>query len=822
MSEQSAPGTDALASLRGSGARRGPRASGGAQGLVRAAAVCILAAAIVACGDPQERAAGYMARAQQLYDQGDYVKAKLEAQNALQITPKDAQAHYLLALIAEQQQEFRPMVQRLLMAVDSDPGMVPARVKLGTLYFFGQAYEQAQEQADAAAALAPDDPNVRVLKARLLLQNKEQQAAIAELDSALATDPKLIDAILLRAAAAALTDPAEGLRILDEAVERVDKDKAKPLRQVRIAILAQQGRSEDVEQEFRALIGDYPQDEEFQYQLARFYASQGRVDDAEQVMRRVVTNAPEDDVSARLGLAQFLAQMRSPAAAEEALEAFVAENPNQPELRIALGRLYEATGNTAGALSVYEELGKRDPKSKQGLAARTRVAALRIAAGETDAGREIISGVLADAPDHAEALLIRAGLRVRDQQFEDAVADVRTVLRKEPENARAMLLLARTHALMDDRVLAKDAYRRLLAMDAGNVEAPRELAALEAEDKNFEAAEDVLRQRIKVAPADVDAATRLVNLLQSQQAWGEAEQEARRIAALPESKGIGEFLLARLYHAQNKNVDAAAAYRQALDKNPGLTLAVDGLAATLMDMGRRDEATALVSDYAQKNPDNLTAKYLQGGLLARQGDKGAAARIFNEIVAARPDASMAWAALANLNSDDADARIEAYKRGLAANPGNAELGLLLGTEYERARRYDEAIAHYQELLAVNPGIDIAANNLASLLLDHRSDAKSHQQALELAKRLENASNPAMLDTVCWAYYRNGQPERALRFCERAVAAAGEVPLLRYHLGMAYLANNNPAGAKQELERAVRSADADFPGLAEAKATLGKL
>ena len=29
-----------------------------------------------------------------------------------------------------------PMIQQLLMAVDSDPNMVPARVKLGTLYFF--------------------------------------------------------------------------------------------------------------------------------------------------------------------------------------------------------------------------------------------------------------------------------------------------------------------------------------------------------------------------------------------------------------------------------------------------------------------------------------------------------------------------------------------------------------------------------------------------------------------------------------------------------------------------------------------------------------
>lgn len=783
---------------------------------------CVLAAVLTACGSPEERASAYMKKAHELYDSGDYVKAKLEAQNAVQITPKDADAHFLLALVAEKQEEFRAMIQRLQMAVDADPNLVPARVKLGSLYFFGQAYEQAEEEAKAATALAPDDPEVRVLNARLLLQKKEKDAAIKELDAALARNPDLVDAILLRAAAEALTDPAAGLKFLDDAVTRLDKEKAKPLRQVRIAFLAQQNRAGDVEQEFRNLIADYPKDEEFQYQLARFYASQGRVDDAEKVMRAAVTNAPEDDVNARLSLAQFLAQMRNPAAAQDALEAFVAENPNQPELRVALGRLYEATGQPDAALGVYEELARRDPKSKAGLGARVRVAALRIAKGELEKGREDVTAVLADEPDQPEALLLRAGLRVRDQKYDDAVADVRTVLRKEPQNARAMLLLARTHALMGDRVLAKDAYRRLLGVDPKNAESPRELAALEAQDKNFDAAEDVLRERNRIEPGDVDASVRLIDLLGSQSAWSEAEQEAKRLAALPDGKGIGEFQLARLLRAQKKNAEAAQAYRQALEKNPGLTLAVEGLAATLTELGKRDEAVAIVNDYAKKNPDNLSAKYLQGGVLARQGDKAAATKIFNEIITAKPDASMAWAALANLNRDDPEGRIEAYRRGLAANPGNAELGLLLGTEYEQGRRYDEAIAHYQELLKANPGIDIAANNLASLLLDYRDDAASHKQALEIANRLASSDNPAVLDTVCWAHYRNKDFARAVQFCERAVAKAGQVPLLRYHLGMAYLANNNPEGAKQELQLAVGTAKQDFPGLAEARAALAKL
>jgi tetratricopeptide (TPR) repeat protein len=538
-------------------------------------------------------------------------------------------------------------------------------------------------------------------------------------------------------------------------------------------------------------------------------------------MRSVVSVDP-NDIEARLGLAQFLAQMRSPEAAEQALEAFVAESPEQWELQTALGRLYEATGKPDAAIDVYQKVAVGDPKSREGLAARVRVAALSINKGEMEKGVAGINAVLQDAPDNAEALLIRAGLRVRDRQFDDAVADIRTVLRKEPENQRAMLLLARTHTLAGETVLAKDAYRRLLAADPQNADAPRELAVLEATGKNFDGAEEILRQRLKVEPGDVDSAARLVDLLASQKAWPEAEAEARRIAELPEGKAVGALQLGRVYRAQEKNAEAVTAFREALAASPRWTLALEGLVSTLNAMGRRDEALATLREYIDANPEDLSARFLEGGVRARGGDTEAAEKIFNEIVNEKPQASLAWAALAGLSSDDPAKRIEAYRRGLAANPGNAELGLLLGTEYEQAGRFDEAIAHYQELLAANPALDVAANNLASLLLDYRADAASHAQALELAKRLESNANPAVLDTVGWAYYRSGQYARAVSFLERAVAGAGQVPVLRYHLGMAYLASDNPAGARQELQQALSLAKADFPGIEEARATLKRL
>ncbi len=58
--------------------------------------------------------------------------------------------------------------------------------------------------------------------------------------------------------------------------------------------------------------------------------------------------------------------------------------------------------------------------------------------------------------------------------------------------------------------------------------------------------------------------------------------------------------------------------------------------------------------------------------------------------------------------------------------------------------------------------------------------------------------------------------------ERVVGKAGQFPVFRYHLGMAYLKAGNTVGAKQELQKAVDKVEGDYPGLAEARTTLATL
>ena len=109
--------------------------------------VVATAVILVACGSPQERAANYLVKAREYYAAGDYVKARLEAQNAAQVEPKNAQVRFLLAQIAEQQKLYQEMFGHLLVTVDVEPSNVEARLLLGSLYFSSQSWGEAAKQA---------------------------------------------------------------------------------------------------------------------------------------------------------------------------------------------------------------------------------------------------------------------------------------------------------------------------------------------------------------------------------------------------------------------------------------------------------------------------------------------------------------------------------------------------------------------------------------------------------------------------------------------------------------------------------------------------
>ena len=165
--------------------------------LTRTIGAAALLSLLVACASPAEKAAAYVAKAQKLYDAGDYEQAGLEIRNAVQVEPKNAKARYLMALLAEQKEDFKGMFNGLLVAVDADPSNIEARLKLGMVFIAIGDWVHATEQSDALQKLAPEDARVVLLQARVDLQNGKLTAARTGLEKSIQLDPANSDPVLI-------------------------------------------------------------------------------------------------------------------------------------------------------------------------------------------------------------------------------------------------------------------------------------------------------------------------------------------------------------------------------------------------------------------------------------------------------------------------------------------------------------------------------------------------------------------------------------------------------------------------------------------------
>ena len=133
------------------------------------------------------------------------------------------------------------------------------------------------------------------------------------------------------------------------------------------------------------------------------------------------------------------------------------------------------------------------------------------------------------------------------------------------------------------------------------------------------------------------------------------------------------------------------------------------------------------------------------------------------------------------------------------------LRLALAGSLEHSGNFDGAISEYEGLLKQDPGSIIVANNLASLLADHRTDKASLDRAAALAAVLQKSPLPQFKDTLGWVNYRQGDYKAALPLLETAATALAGVPLVHYHLGMAYVAVGQTGKASEQFKTALKEA-----------------
>ncbi len=296
-----------------------------------------------------------------------------------------------------------------------------------------------------------------------------------------------------------------------------------------------------------------------------------------------------------------------------------------------------------------------------------------------------------------------------------------------------------------------------------------------------------------------------------------------KVKELLPDQPVGYYRLGLIYQAQKKFDKAVAEFDLAIAKSPKSLEPLNAVVALLVSQGQHEKAIARINQVLAADPNNVAAHLMLGETYANQKKMAEAQAEFRKVIGINPRVQAAYIGLSIIQTSLGDAKgaIATLQQGLAAVPDDGRLTMSLAETYQRMGDFDKAIATYDAILTKQPKLDVAANNLASLLIDYKGDKPNLDKALTLAKRFESSENPAFLDTLGWAYYKLGQYDLALPFLQKSVGKAPQAHVLQYHLGAALYKKGDMKSAKEHLQKSL-AGEAKYPGADDAKAMLAKL
>ena len=785
-----------------------------------------LALALAACGSKEGRIESGLEKGADFVRESDWDKANVEVRNVLQIDPKNARAYFIAAKVSEGQREPQRAYGQYLKAMELKPDLTDAKVGLARLFLFNGELARADTAVKEVLAADPRHIDARTLQAALLAREGKSAEAMVIAKEVVAAGGKVPadSSLLLAGLHANQREWPQALAVLESALKADPKHLG--LLQATVDLAASNPQDAGIAAKatgfYQRAAAESPKNHELWLAWARYHLSRKETDLAEKVMRDAIKAQP-DDGKRRLALLDFLLAARGTDVAEKQYVASITEKPRDMALRFGLANLYRTSNRHADAQKVLMEIVELSDDAPSMVTSRTQLAAYRLAAGKLDDARTLLAEVLKVNPRDNAALVLRGRLHLMADHPRDAVVDLRGALRDQPGAVEIVQLLAQAHRAAGEPQLAREVLADAVKAKTDDPNLRALLAADMADAKDFKSAHAELDAAIKALPR----ATRLYEL-KSQIAIRQkdlvlAQKTLEQLKAARPKDSVAYVRLAQMHTGQNKFEAALKEYDAAIAAVPTDVAPYVAGVGLLSGLKRYDEAVARIQARMAADPGNaLLHQQLTGEVALLRRDFAGAEKAYRSVITAAPTLTNGYLNLAKVlgAKGDTAGALAVLVEGEKTLIADRALPMARADWLTRLKRYDEAIALYDELRTRHPDDDTVVNNLAYLLAEVKGDKASTERALTLASRFAGSRNPGHLDSLGWIHYQLGQYDKAVPLLEKAVALAPPSPLLQLHLGKALVKQGDAARGKALIQRAIDS-KADLPRLEEARALLAQ-
>jgi tetratricopeptide (TPR) repeat protein len=782
--------------------------------------LALVAFLLVGCSSSEERAQSYYEHGKELLAAKDYDRAEVEFRNAVQYDKRLLPAWRDLAQVEELTHKWGPLTVALRNVLELDPNDVAARLKLGRLLLVGGVVDDALRLANDVKAPDDQNPDLLALKGAILFKLKDTDGAIREAQAALKIDPTNTGAMFVLAG----NDFAKGdlkgaLSILNNDAMAKRTDIGVSL--FKLQILEKSQALPESEALLKKLIELYPQETAFKSELIRLYLFQHRNDDAEQVQRAIVAANPSD-VQAHLDLIRLLTVTKGPAGAEQETLALINGGGDVFRYQLALAQLKFGQGKADDAIGLLNKLISDDSSAEHVQMARVNLAEIYMGQKKSDAAAAAVADILKADARNISGLKLRAVMRIEGGQLEEAIADLRQALNDQPQAADLMVMLAIAYERSGSIDLADKQFADAVRVSNFNPEVTLNYTAFLQRRGNLAHAEDVLIDLADRWPENVQVLSALAQVRLAREEWAGAQDVAEIIKRIGSNPVLGDELLGAALAGRNKNDESIVALQNAYQAQPNATQPMNALVRAYLRAQKPDQAIGFLQSVLKASPSNAEAYVLLGSVQLTLKSPDEARKSFMAAIAKQPANVVGYRALADyyIAQKNYDEALKVINAGLKQQPDSFPLHLALADILERSENYDGAIAEYESLLTKDSGSMVVANNLASLLADHRTDKASLDRAVQLATMLQKSPMPQFKDTLGWVRYRQGDYKSALPLLDDAATALPNA-LVHYHLGMAYLSTGQPAKASEQFKLGLAQSPADRGLEEQIRAALAK-
>ncbi len=782
--------------------------------IVLVAAVLLIAA----CTTPEKAKAQYVARGEALLKDKKFQEASLEFRNALQIDEKLADAHWGLANAYEGLQRYQEAFEEMKEVANLDANNLDVRVRLGNYFLMGGKQSPAavsEAERLAKEVLQKDANNIEghILMGSVLFAQEHKTEAFAELNRAIEIDPKRVESYLSLARFHAQTN---------------DLATAESIYQRAISVNSASALAH--------------------YEYGKFLVQSKRLDNAEVEFQKAI-QADGNNREARFILASFYLVNRQFNKAEDAYKALAELDKDKPEGRSVLADFYSATGRMDEALAIYKEVVTKSPDYTQG---HYRLAEIMLLRGDANGAKNEIANILKKDAKDRQAMILRARTDMQGGEpthLKAAIEDLHEVLKQEPNSRAALFFIAEANfrlGQMDQaRSFAGDLERNYPDYLPGKL-MPVQIELASGDAKSALQSAIQLQDRLSKASPDRDMSPQMLSDLRANAlvAHGSAALQLRdtktarqdflaALTAAPRSTDI-YVNLASVALAENKIDEAISFYNSALGIDGAHFNSLRGLITIYAAQHHIDQAHARIDQALAAQPNSAALHFLKGQVYGFERNAQGAEAEFRRSLEIDGNYLAAYSALGALfvNTNQQDRAIQEYQKIVERRPDNAAAYTLIGMLEMNRQNFDAAADNFRKAVAKDENSVFAANNLAWIYAVYGKG--NLDEAVRLAQSAVQTSPgvPSFTDTLGWVYYKKGlysaaaeQLQKAVTVDEAAARTSNGVasPTYRYHLGVTLAAKGDKAGARREIEAALRlSQKTSFPEADEARKALSTL